>query len=274
MRRPFADWHAETFVCSFEGHVTPAASVSRVQDDDAGLGIDLPDGRRLVRCIRCDVWLPVHPPAEPTAEHLPSVDELEVPKRGRALRDSLILKAIAIDRGVHAVVFASLAILLIYLDRHLGGLQRGASGLLDAVKHALSDTGQAASRDFITRELTAILNLKSGALIVLAGTAVVYAVVEGVEAVGLWMEQRWAEYLTAIATAGFLPFEVKALIDRVTVLRVLALILNLAILVWLLWRKKLFGLNGGYRPHDEDLDRVALFGRPAAVLGAEPSPRG
>ena len=37
---------------------------------------------------------------------------------------------------------------------------------------------------------------------VLAVTAVIYAVVEGVEAVGLWRERRWAEYLTAIATAG------------------------------------------------------------------------
>ena len=54
--------------------------------------------------------------------------------------------------------------------------------------------------------------------------AVAYAVVEGTEAVGLWFEKRWAEYLTVLATAGFLPLELHELTVRVTVLRVLALI--------------------------------------------------
>src|SRR2546423_11130716 len=134
MRRPFADWHPETFVCSFRRHVTPAAEVERLRPEDAGLGVDLPDGRRLVRCTRCDVWLPVPKPAEPAAQTLPAVEDLEVPVRGRALRDSIILKLIAVDRGVHAVVFALLAALLIYIDQHLGGLQHGAHSLLDAVR--------------------------------------------------------------------------------------------------------------------------------------------
>jgi uncharacterized membrane protein (DUF2068 family) len=197
------------------------------------------------------------------------VDDLDVPKRGGPLRDSIILKLIAIDRGVHAVVFAAFAALLIYIDLHLGGLQHGANDLLNALKNALSNTGQAASRDFISRALTSILRLNKNTIAVLAGTAIVYAVVESVEAVGLWLEKRWAEYLTAIATAGFLPFEIRALIDRVTVVRLVALILNLAILIWLLWRKKLFGLNGGYRPHDADIDRHALYGPPASVLTPE-----
>ena len=268
MRRPFANWHPETFICSLEGHVTPADSVARLRPEDSGLGVDLPDGRRLVRCMRCDVWLAVPRPPDPTPETLPALEDLEVPKRGRPLRDSIILKVIAIDRGVHAVVFALFAALLIYIELHLGGLQQGANSLLDAVRRALSDTGQAASRDFITRGLSSILRLNKNTIAILAGTAIVYAVVEGVEAVGLWLEKRWAEYLTAIATAGFLPFEIKALIDRVTVLRVVALVVNLAILIWLLWRKKLFGLNGGYKPHDADIDRHELYGPPASVLKA------
>ena len=79
--------------------------------------------------------------------------------------------------------------------------------------------------------------------------------VEGTEAVGLWYEQRWAEYLTALATAGFLPFEVHELTNRVSVLRVSALVINLAVLVYLVWRKHLFGIGG--RPPVED--RVAAL---------------
>jgi len=73
----------------------------------------------------------------------------------------------------------------------------------------------------------------------------VYVVLEGAGAFALWRERRRAEYLTSIATAGFLPFEFIELTDRITVIRVGALAVNLLILGWLAWRKKLFGVAGG-----------------------------
>ena len=43
----------------------------------------------------------------------------------------------------------------------------------------------------------------------LAGTAIAaYALLEGVEAAGLWLGRRWAEYLTFVATTIFVPYEV------------------------------------------------------------------
>jgi uncharacterized membrane protein (DUF2068 family) len=265
MRRPFADWLPETFVCSFEQHLAPAATVARLRPEDGGLGVELPDGRRLVRCVRCDVWLQTTP-EHPASETLPPLDELDIPKRGRALRDSLILKAIAIDRGLHAIVFTSFAILLFYVDRHLGGAKTSATALLRALESVIGDTGQGTSHNFVVRELQRFLNLNSSTLAILIGTAVLYAVVESIEAVGLWRERRWAEYLTAIATAGFLPFEIKALIDRVTVLRVATLLINLAILFWLVWRKRLFGVRGGVES-DAEIDREQVFGPPRPIHG-------
>jgi uncharacterized membrane protein (DUF2068 family) len=266
MRRPLADWHAETFVCSFRRHRTPAGGVSHLRPQDAGLGVDLPDGRRLVRCVRCDVWVSTTPPppGRATADVLPPLADLPLPRRGKPLREAIVIRLIAIDRGVHAVFFAVLAVALILLDANFGPLRSWANGMLTAVQRALSDTEQDPSRDFLVRELQRFLHLGRGTVTLLAGTAVAYAVVEGVEAVGLWRERRWAEYLTAVATAGFLPFEIKALIDRVTVLRLVALVVNVAILLWLIWSKRLFGIRGGYRPHDADIDRAALFGPPAS----------
>jgi uncharacterized membrane protein (DUF2068 family) len=102
-------------------------------------------------------------------------------------------------------------------------------------------------------------------------------VIEGVEAVGLWRERRWAEYLTAIATAGFLPFEIDELAKRVTILRVGALVVNLAILIWLVYRKRLFGVRGGAKAEhleEEEFDRAAMFGPPPASPVAARSPGG
>ena len=90
-----------------------------------------------------------------------------------------------------------------------------------------------------------------------AGTAVAaYAVLEGTEAVGLWLGRRWAEYLTFLATVIFVPYEVYELTKTVSALKVIALVINLAIVAYLLIAKRLFGLRGGGKAeraeHDED----------------------
>ncbi len=254
-------WHPETFVCARRGHITPAADVARLRPQDAGLGVDLPDGRRFVRCTRCDTWIDGHPPGEPKRDVLPPLQELPVPRRGRPLSDAIVLRLIAIDRGLHAVIFAALATLVILVDLNFASLRSEVQSLLSDVT---GQTGQGASQGVLVRELEKFLNVHKGTLTILFITAVVYAVVEGVEAVGLWRERRWAEYLTAVATAGFLPFEVHELMKRVTTLRIVALVLNLAILVWLVWRKRLFGIRGGPK-EEERPDPSELFSPPAPV---------
>ncbi len=99
-----------------------------------------------------------------------------------------------------------------------------------------------------------VLRINDHTLILLAVTAAVYAVVEGVEAVGLWHERRWAEYLTVLATAGFLPFEIHELVAKFTVVRIGSLVVNLAVLVWLVWTKHLFKLRGGQETLHRDVD--------------------
>src|SRR5205814_2099463 len=72
--RPRRKWHRETFACAFSGHVVPAAHVAELRPEDAGLGLDLPDGRRFARCLRCDAWVQTTPPRTPQAEYLPPID--------------------------------------------------------------------------------------------------------------------------------------------------------------------------------------------------------
>jgi uncharacterized membrane protein (DUF2068 family) len=260
-------WHPETFVCARRGHVTPAANVARLRPQDVELGVDLADGRRLARCLRCDVWVEFERPHDPERETLPPLEKLPVPRRGRVLREAIILRLIALDRGVHSVIFGALAALLFALELNLASLRSEAQRIISDVT---SQTGQGASQGFIVRELHRFLHVGKGTVLVLAFTALAYCVVEGVEAVGLWRERRWAEYLTAVATAGFLPFEIDELIKRVTVLRVGALVVNVAILVWLVWRKRLFGIRGG--PHTEERpDPVELFG-PKRAPARSPAP--
>ncbi len=64
------------------------------------------------------------------------------------------------------------------------------------------------------------------------------------EGVGLLMEKVWAEYLTLILTISFLPWELYELARQPSWFRVGLLVINLAVLwylVWLLRRKRLLG---------------------------------
>jgi uncharacterized membrane protein (DUF2068 family) len=68
-----------------------------------------------------------------------------------------------------------------------------------------------------------------------------YSALALTEGVGLLLEQVWAEYLTLILTVSFLPWELYELARRPDWFRVSLLLINLAVLgylIWLLRRKK------------------------------------
>ncbi len=69
---------------------------------------------------------------------------------------------------------------------------------------------------------------------------IAYALVEGAEGVGLAMRRRWAEYLIVFATGLLIPYEVWEVVHKVTLLRAGGLALNIAIVAYLAFRKRLF----------------------------------
>jgi uncharacterized membrane protein (DUF2068 family) len=90
----------------------------------------------------------------------------------------------------------------------------------------------------------------------LAGAAVAaYAALEGTEAAGLWRGRRWAEYLTFLATVIFVPYEVYELTTTISALKILALVINVAIVAYLLIAKRLFGLRGGGKAEQAERER-------------------
>jgi uncharacterized membrane protein (DUF2068 family) len=62
----------------------------------------------------------------------------------------------------------------------------------------------------------------------------IYATLFFVEGVGLLLRKTWAEYLTVITTSGLLPLEIYEVFERASWLRVLLLIVNLAIVAYLI----------------------------------------
>jgi uncharacterized membrane protein (DUF2068 family) len=89
----------------------------------------------------------------------------------------------------------------------------------------------------IVQQLIAVVSgLNPRSLEVIGLGAFAYATLFVTEGVGLWRGRRWAEYLTVIATMSLLPLELYEIIRRVSPPRVMALLVNLAVAGYLIWR--------------------------------------
>ncbi len=75
---------------------------------------------------------------------------------------------------------------------------------------------------------------------VVAVSAIAYAALEGTEGVGLALRRRWAESLTVIATGILIPYEFYEVVTHPSLFKVGALLLNLAVVGYLAYRKRLF----------------------------------
>ena len=62
-----------------------------------------------------------------------------------------------------------------------------------------------------------------------------YAAVFATEGIGLWMQKRWAEWLTVIITASLIPLELWELFNKPNIGKAAVLIANIAIVVVLIW---------------------------------------
>lgn len=229
------------------GHVAPAATVVDLRPQDSALGITLESGSRLCRCLRCDSWINVDPPAadRPSTQELPPADELPEPVRGGALHGIVVTRLIAIERALHVVGFLSVAVLLLVIQFGLPGVRDEAQLLLRNAGTFVDQTRPGHS--LLLKGLEELSDMSLGHILPLLALVLAYALLEGVEAVFLWKGKRWAEYLTVVATVGLLPIEAAALVDKVTIPRILAMTANLLILFYLLLSKRLFGLRGGQK---------------------------
>jgi len=63
--------------------------------------------------------------------------------------------------------------------------------------------------------------------------ALVYSLVLLTEGIGVWKQQRWAEWLMVCATASLIPLEVYHLTHKPTFIKVLIIVINVMIVIYL-----------------------------------------
>lgn len=144
------------------------------------------------------------------------------------------IKVIIAERILKAVVLTALGIGLIVAG-HNGWLDYWA----DYAENQLNlNVGRGIIMQLLLKALVYIGGFSH--ITLLAVSAIIYATLEATEGIGLAMRRRWAEYLTVIATGILIPYEAYEVVMRPTLFKAGALLLNLAVVGYLAYRKRLF----------------------------------
>jgi uncharacterized membrane protein (DUF2068 family) len=93
---------------------------------------------------------------------------------------------------------------------------------------------------FIDLLLAKLANVNDHRLKELSVGTFLYAGVFLVEGTGLALQKRWAEYFTIVTTASLLPIEIYELARRLSIGRSLALLINLAVVAYLIFELRRF----------------------------------
>jgi uncharacterized membrane protein (DUF2068 family) len=243
------DW--ELVACGFRGHALVGTDAAELRPQDAIFAREQ-GGVRWYRCLRCDSWVALPPPQAPARQHPPDRDEIALPLRGKALRDKVVLRLIAIDRAFHFLILSLLGIAVVAFASNRTSLRDTYYRVLTDLQGGVAGGPvQTSGHVGILHELDRLFSLRSGTLREVGIALLAYGLLEGIEAIGLWFTKRWAEYLTFLATAILLPLEVYEIIHRRSGLKIAGFIVNLAVVVYLLFAKRLFGIRGGGAADEE-----------------------
>jgi uncharacterized membrane protein (DUF2068 family) len=236
--------HWELIACAVRGHQLVGTDAAEVRARDAIVAREDASGTRWYRCLRCDSWLALDAPEHPKRAYLPEREEIELPLRGKPLREKIVLRLIAIDRAFHFIVLFALGVLVLVFAADRQTLRATFFKVIADLQGAVVSVKPHSSHGLI-HDLETGFTTSSSNLHLLGAVLFAYGIIEGIEAVGLWFQRRWAEYLTFLVTTSLLPFEVYEIASRASPFKVLAFVINVAIAVYLLVAKRLFGVRGG-----------------------------
>src|SRR6202451_735535 len=104
------------------------------------------------------------------------------------------------------------------------------------LEHWTSVLGLDPGNRYVERALQKSVNLTPNKIRGLGVVSFIYAGLFLVEGIGLWLVKRWAEWFSVIITSSLVPVEIYEIHRHFTAPRILALLINIAVVGYLLYR--------------------------------------
>ena len=141
--------------------------------------------------------------------------------------DTTVIRLIALFKLLKAITLIAVGIGALKL------LQRDMASTLD---HWVAVSGLNPGNRWVERAIEKASNLTPAKVKGLGIVSFVYAGLFLTEGIGLWLMKRWAEWFTVIITSSLVPVEIYELYRRPTATKILVLIINIAVVLYLLYR--------------------------------------
>lgn len=235
--------------CGLRGHITYRPDEAEFADRLRAAAA----AGEVWRCLRCGDYIPGEPAGSGPADLAPT------PTRGRALRQLIILRLLAVMRGVEGTAWLVVGITAMVVHKRVPEFLDALRQAFPALEPVTQTIGWNIEKSWLARVVDRWAEINPDTIILLGLAIAALGAVKWAEAVGLWMSKRWGEYLSVVATGAFVPLEIYELIDHVTVFKIVIFIINLAAVVWLIVAKRLFGVRGGLAAEEAENEEVSLL---------------
>lgn len=241
------DWNL--YRCGRIGHITYSPDEPAIREY---MRASATSGE-LWRCLRCGTYVHGDPGGSGPATKAPIV------KRGKEIRSELILRVFAIERFIRVLLFGGVAYLIWQFGHSRQSIEHLFNRDLPIVRSTFSQLGFDISHSKLLLDVRTIFHISPHTLNLFAAGVAGFAVVELVEGVGLWLSKRWGEYFAMIVTSLGLPYEIYELAHKFTWFKLVLFAINLALVIYLVVTKRLFGARGGRHAFEAHLRGDSVF---------------
>jgi uncharacterized membrane protein (DUF2068 family) len=242
--------------CARHGHVTYApveeALRQRLRAETA-LG-------EAWRCLRCGDFTLGAPHGSGPADDAPIV------LRGKALRDATILRLLAVFRWGKGLLVLAAAFGIWRFRAHQDAISMAFNEDLPLLQPLADKIGWNLDESGVVHTLRTVIGAETRTLTWIVLGLLVFGALLMTEGTGLWLLKRWGEYFAVVATSLFVPIEVYEIVEKVTWLRIVILLINLAAVLYILLSKRLFGLRGGHAAYEAERHETSLLEVETAAL--------
>jgi len=138
-----------------------------------------------------------------------------------------LLQLIALFKLVKAALLIAVGV---------GALKLLHKDVAGAVEHWVELLRLDPNNHYIDTALEKASNLTPDKIKELGLGSMVYAGLFLTEGIGLWLEKRWAEWLTVIITSSLIPLEIYEIYRHPTAIKIAVLLINIAIVAYLVYR--------------------------------------
>jgi uncharacterized membrane protein (DUF2068 family) len=141
--------------------------------------------------------------------------------------DSRLIRLIALFKLLKAILLIAVGV---------GALKLLHRDVASVLEHWVAMLGLDPGNQYVDRALEKAANLSPNKIKDLGVVSFIYAGLFLTEGIGLWLVKRWAEWFTVIITSSLVPFEVYEIYRHPTPIKILVLIINVAVVGYLLHR--------------------------------------